>query len=139
MRTTTALLSMLLLAGGLHTSTVGAATDPTCNCKSTCSAQFQACSADALVARKQAQLACRAEAAQTRMECVVTYTEEKGACTGCGLDKKECTHEAFVECTSCIAPLHQTLKDCLAAADGPYRTAKEECQVELEQCAKACN
>ena len=139
MRTTTALLSMLLLAGGLHTSTVGAATDPTCNCKNTCSAQFRACSADAKVIRKQAQLACRAEAAQTQMACVVDYSRARGACTGCGLEKAACTHEAFVERTSCIAPLRQTLKDCLASADGPYLTALEDCQVQLEQCSKACS
>ena len=73
------------------------------------------------------------------MACVVDYSRGRGACTGCGSDKAACTQEAFVERTSCIAPLRQTLKDCLASADGPYLTAQEECQVQLEQCPKTCS
>jgi hypothetical protein len=101
MRTTTALLSMLLLTGGLHTSTVGAATDPTCNCTSTCSAQFQACSA---VGQAGHLLAVRR---RRDPHGVRRRLSSGSARTGCGLTKGRAP-TMHLRGTSWLAPLHQT-------------------------------
>lgn len=140
MRTTTAMLSMLLLTGGLYVANASAAPDPECGCRDMCAREFRACSASAVVDQKKDTLVCRTATAEDRSDCTVAYLRQLDACTGCGRgpDYAACAHKTVDDRSACMAGLHAGLMDCIAGVIGGSRSSMQDCAATRDTCVQAC-